>query len=392
MPAEAHSDQTNNSPPPTDSISSSKPVAIPPRPSELSTSPSSVLSTSFPSTAGSPPETHPSSPHAKSPPAPRRSSLSFSEAFPSSLSGFFWEILGFGAHTDPTNPSHQTSTPNLQPSTSNLSSSPPTTTNFLGSFDTESSPSPRTSMSSPPTMITNRGVPIPAGGQLVPSSESATGLTEEELFLRSLEIVPGADVGAEEEVMELVLSPFDDAARGRIRLTGRNELTEQIVTEDLAEKIRFHLPPLLRESTRWHLVYSLDQHGISLNTLYKRAQDDHGPQLLVIRDSKENVFGAFGSEFFHVRTGYYGTGACFLWKQTPEGDVKAWHATGMNDYLMLGEAHFIALGGGEGHFGLWVAEDLFHGHSGPCQTFGNEKLSSTAEFDIIGVELWGFKM
>ncbi|KAI8823102.1 TLD-domain-containing protein [Fimicolochytrium jonesii] len=188
-----------------------------------------------------------------------------------------------------------------------------------------------------------------------------------------------------------VLSPFDVSARRPVVLKGRKEDTEVVLEESTAEQIRPHLPPLLRESSAWTLTYSMDQHGISLNTLYTQCEGK-GPSLLCIKDSAGNVFGAFGSDAFAVQAAYYGTGSCFLWKKTHTGTVSAFHATGKNEYLILSEPHFIALGGGEGHFGLWIDDQLYNGHSGPCQTFANERLSETSEFEVVGLEVWGFQI
>ncbi|KAJ3160700.1 oxidation resistance protein 1 [Geranomyces michiganensis] len=188
-------------------------------------------------------------------------------------------------------------------------------------------------------------------------------------------------------------SPFDEI-RKPVVLSGRTDETEAVLVESMAGQLRPFLPPLLRESPRWKLLYSMEQHGISLNTLYQRCAPANGePVLLAIKDSQGCVFGAFGSEAFRVQAGYYGTGACFLWKCNPETmEVTAYPATGKNDYLMLSEPHYIAMGGGEGHFGLWVDDQLYNGHSGPCQTFENERLSSRSEFEVEGLEVWSFQI
>ncbi|TPX61820.1 hypothetical protein PhCBS80983_g00792 [Powellomyces hirtus] len=180
-------------------------------------------------------------------------------------------------------------------------------------------------------------------------------------------------------------SPFDEIRRPVV-LSGRYDDTEGVVD------IRPHLPALLREASKWSLTYSMEQHGISLNTLYQRCAAQQGDAaLLAIRNAQGDVFGAFGSEAFRVQSGYYGTGTCFLWKvDSATDEMKAYHATGKNDYLMLSEPHYIALGGGEGHFGLWIDDQLYNGHSGPCQTFENERLSSTSEFQVVGLEVWSF--
>ncbi|KAJ3327746.1 oxidation resistance protein 1 [Blyttiomyces sp. JEL0837] len=173
---------------------------------------------------------------------------------------------------------------------------------------------------------------------------------------------------------------------------GVAEDSKTIMTSELGGELRPNLPPLLREASKWRLLYSLDHHGISLNTLYRKCEEEAGNAvMLAIKDGNGDVFGAFASEAFRVRPGYYGNGSCFLWK-SENGQVKVFKATGTNDYLILSEPNFFALGGGEGHFGLWVDEDLYNGHSGRCQTFDNDQLSSTAEFDVVGLEIWAFDM
>ncbi|CAG8573324.1 4342_t:CDS:1, partial [Dentiscutata heterogama] len=45
----------------------------------------------------------------------------------------------------------------------------------------------------------------------------------------------------------------------------------------------------------------------------------------------------------------------------------------------------------DGKVGLWIDADLQQGHSERCDTFDNDILSSSPEFDCIGFEVWGFK-
>lgn len=52
----------------------------------------------------------------------------------------------------------------------------------------------------------------------------------------------------------------------------------------------------------------MDQHGISLNTLYTRSEGQDAV-LLAIKDGGGNVFGAFCSDALRIHSGYYGTGA-----------------------------------------------------------------------------------
>ncbi|KAJ5233561.1 uncharacterized protein N7469_005327 [Penicillium citrinum] len=75
---------------------------------------------------------------------------------------------------------------------------------------------------------------------------------------------------------------------------------------------------------------------------------------------------------------------------TPERiRFKAFPYSGVNDYMMFCETGFLSLGGGDGHYGLWVDSGLEKGVSAPCQTFGNEPLSDEGvKFDVLGVEVW----
>ncbi|KAJ5902685.1 hypothetical protein N7495_003213 [Penicillium taxi] len=76
--------------------------------------------------------------------------------------------------------------------------------------------------------------------------------------------------------------------------------------------------------------------------------------------------------------------------RTPERiRFKAFPYSGVNDYMIFCETSFLSLGGGDGHYGLWVDTSLEKGVSASCQTFGNEPLSDEGiKFDIIGVEVW----
>jgi hypothetical protein len=75
---------------------------------------------------------------------------------------------------------------------------------------------------------------------------------------------------------------------------------------------------------------------------------------------------------------------------TPERiRFKAFPYSGVNDYLMQCEAGFLSVGGGDGHYGLWLDDNFERGISSHCLTFGNEPLSDEGQkFDIMGVELW----
>jgi hypothetical protein len=202
----------------------------------------------------------------------------------------------------------------------------------------------------------------------------------------------------------------------------------------------------------WTLLYSLDQHGISLNTLYSRCEPriptrahPNPPQggLLVVKDAHDAVFGAWSSEGVRLeKGGYYGSGESsvfplcgvatrdsredrFLWRYhapldgQPEGRLEVYAWTGANEYVALCEPGFLSFGGGcvyasplgwclpdtdderrDGHYGLYLDASLLDGSSAPCPTFGNPPLCLTAphevvkakgdvSFECVGLEVWG---
>ncbi|CAO3638664.1 unnamed protein product [Cunninghamella blakesleeana] len=184
-------------------------------------------------------------------------------------------------------------------------------------------------------------------------------------------------------------------------LTDRLSSTNAILNEPLAEQLRPYLPRRYRLAGEWNLLYSLDQHGASLSTLYNHV-DESGPCILILKDDEHQVFGAFLNEYLHPETSYYGTGECFLWKMAsndkqqqnnhhPIPKIKTFSFTGRNDYMIYSTLDCIAIGGGHGKFGLWLNKDLEKCHSEPCDTFDNECLSLNHHFNCIGLEIWSFR-
>ncbi|EPQ55488.1 TLD-domain-containing protein [Gloeophyllum trabeum ATCC 11539] len=173
-------------------------------------------------------------------------------------------------------------------------------------------------------------------------------------------------------------------------------MTSPVLTVEIADQIRPYLPALARLPKSWSLLYSLDQHGISLSTLYTRCQSHPGGALLAIKDSGDAVFGVWVGEGVHPSKGsYYGGGESFLWRMQG-GKVKVYRWAGKNDYVALCEPDYLGFGGGDGHYGLYLDDTLLDGSSARCPTFGNEPLCSrgprkgeNVSFECVGLEIWG---
>ncbi|GAN04229.1 TLD-domain-containing protein [Mucor ambiguus] len=185
---------------------------------------------------------------------------------------------------------------------------------------------------------------------------------------------------------------FDDMPS--IHLIGRQfDIDTAVLTEGIAEMVRPYIPRRYRIAQKWNLLYSLDQHGVSLATLYSCMKNFEGPCIMIIKDAQNQIFGSYLSHPFSSQSHYYGTGECFLWKlnqqQEPQPKIKVFPWTGKNDYMMLSDSDFIAIGGGDGKFGLWLNSELEKGYSSTCPTFDNEILALQPEFQCMEMEVWG---
>lgn len=245
-------------------------------------------------------------------------------------------------------------------------------------------------------------------------------------------------------------SPFQPPPLTPLTLRGYREGMREkgkLLSTALAEEIRLLFPPRLQLVDEWTLAYSLEQNGVSLGTLYKQSEDYRGKRggfVLVVRDGGGGVFGAYLSDAPHPSTSFYGNGECFLWRahvlsslpdlaanlppppsedttnavrmttiSSPNrnGDAlappqngqanrsgtssperirfKAFPYSGVNDYMIFCEHSYLSVGGGDGHYGLWLDDNLETGVSDTCPTFGNEPLSDDGKkFHVLGVELW----
>ncbi|XP_012711229.2 nuclear receptor coactivator 7 isoform X2 [Fundulus heteroclitus] len=161
----------------------------------------------------------------------------------------------------------------------------------------------------------------------------------------------------------------------------------QILEASHVRELCKELPPRTVGRT-WRLAYSTSRHGASLKSLYRKLSTTDSPVLLVIKDALDELFGAFLSDPLRPSEKFYGTGETFLFMLHPRFKCFRW--TGENFFFIKGDLDCFAVGGGSGHFGLWVDENLYLGRSSPCYTFNNCCLSETDDFRIMELEVWTF--
>jgi hypothetical protein len=90
-------------------------------------------------------------------------------------------------------------------------------------------------------------------------------------------------------------TPFQPPPLTPIELLGWRDGTKEkdrLLTKTLAEEIRLLIPARLELVEEWKLIYSLEQDGVSLSTLYEKCEDYRGKRggyVLVVRDGLGGV-------------------------------------------------------------------------------------------------------
>ncbi|SMN21514.1 similar to Saccharomyces cerevisiae YPL196W OXR1 Protein of unknown function required for normal levels of resistance to oxidative damage [Maudiozyma saulgeensis] len=194
----------------------------------------------------------------------------------------------------------------------------------------------------------------------------------------------------------------------------------KLLTEGMCDEIRMLMPARIQLYNEWTLLYSLEQHGASLHSLYSNVtpDDDINKRIgyvIIIKDRQNGIFGGYSNEPWlpHEHKRYYGNGECFLWKLEKVPDLviknnketnkvdkletennKKWKFigypyTGVNEFAVYCTSEFLSMGAGNGRYGLWCDGSLLRGVSYSCDTYGNEPLSKEGEkFHIMGLEIW----
>ncbi|KAL7466701.1 hypothetical protein ACHAXS_006988 [Conticribra weissflogii] len=233
----------------------------------------------------------------------------------------------------------------------------------------------------------------------------------------------------------------DDEERGLFKILGTSSddtsAIPHVLSPPLMDSLLNFVPERLANDNFW-LKFSLIRDGASLDILrrYCRAATHC---VLAIETTNGEVFGAFTSTPWRINNKYFGTGESFLWRMrhnrnTPvhslfeqaqlESEIDIFPYNGSNDYIQLCTRDKLALGGGsvlrprsnedpsygqggdisgtsdvylewnDYGFGLALDENLLHGTSSPCATFGNSGLVNSSDggelFDVMNLEVWTF--
>ena len=152
---------------------------------------------------------------------------------------------------------------------------------------------------------------------------------------------------------------------------------------------------------KWERLYSLTRDGDSFDT-FLRNVEGRDRTVLVVKTTLDKIFGGYADTRWeskgvsHHAHEFYGTGQACLFRYTHHNNVMRYKWSGANRYIQLCDStkRTIAFGGGgdEGVFGLCIEDDFRRGTTGHCETFQNEPLCEEGYFDVVDLEVWGFRL
>jgi TLD len=225
--------------------------------------------------------------------------------------------------------------PSLPPSPSQLSPPILTRVESTSTFTPSSLPSrwmtsfltyrgPPPSTIPPARIVPNRasishGSPF-AASPFVPAS-GAPGFDGDHTWNKGFDAGDGADsrdrrgvqlLGRKESTRAVLGTTLADAVRPAHFTRSIFSITDQEAGKKkknapnvVADQLYSHLPVRARLSRSWTLLFSLDQHGISLHTLYARCSAHTGGALFVVNDADDGCFGAWVADGIREGHGSY---------------------------------------------------------------------------------------
>ncbi|OTF82174.1 hypothetical protein BLA29_007705 [Euroglyphus maynei] len=137
------------------------------------------------------------------------------------------------------------------------------------------------------------------------------------------------------------------------------------------------------------IAFCSDENGNSLRTFYSLCGDNE-PTIILIKTIKNQIFGAFCSSSWSKRLEgnnrgqFFGTGQTFLFSIYPRIVKYDWvgkfknanHLSPSQQLFISAKNDSFSIGGGGGHFGIYIDENLSRGETHRCDTFENEPLTN----------------
>lgn len=117
-----------------------------------------------------------------------------------------------------------------------------------------------------------------------------------------------------------------------------------ILSEKMIKEIVSKLPDLYKPRN-WEQYFSTEQCGFSLQT-FLRVTENRGPNILVIKDHKKTIFGAFMPISWKNSKLFYGTGEIFMFNFDEKQKISCFYASLLNECYVASDFEGIIFGGG----------------------------------------------
>lgn len=162
--------------------------------------------------------------------------------------------------------------------------------------------------------------------------------------------------------------------------------SSNILTEKHVRFLWTQLPPYLA-CNEMELAYSTRYHGCNSLSFYSKLADK-GPTILVVQDTRDNIFGAFCSTSWRNTASIYGNGRSFVFTLRPQMRVFSW--SGLESSFMYSRKDAIFIGGGKQGIALCLQLDEMRGFTKRCETFDSPPLADRENFECEICEVWSF--
>ena len=138
----------------------------------------------------------------------------------------------------------------------------------------------------------------------------------------------------------------------------------------------FQSIPMEYQICNLELMYSTNQDGYSLTTLYNKAKkyENSKGMILILKTSTGSVFGAFCNKVFQLTEVYYlGSEDTFVFTLYPNREI--FKSQGLNMYFLRCDNTYFSIGNGGDGEAIRLNEDFGHGPTCCSETFGNKPLT-----------------
>lgn len=161
-------------------------------------------------------------------------------------------------------------------------------------------------------------------------------------------------------------------------------------------------------------LFSSENHGTSLITLYKKLDEDpypHRETIFVIKALSGEIFGAYCASYWAERQlkenldgRFFGLGQTFLFSIDPQCVKYPWVGTAKEEGVPVnqhdipmsasmfqsGDNHNLLIGGGGSGNGIYLDSTFRHCRSARCDTFNNRPMVKNEDFEASAIEVFGF--